>query len=150
MSSVLPGAATQYVYDFSLLDRVPEGPTSARVDAKRLLSGPTLATGKSSTVGAVLTGKHLIVTLGRQARGSGAKAHTHPNEQFNYILAGVMTGELGGETIFARAGMLGHTPATIVHTGLACPDEDLMFLAMKDTRHGIVGPPVDGKYEGPN
>jgi quercetin dioxygenase-like cupin family protein len=36
-----------------------------------------------------------------------------------------------------------------VHTGLACPDEDLVFFAMKDTRHGLVGPPVDGKYDGP-
>jgi len=25
-----------------------------------------------------------------------------------------------------------------------------VFLAIKDTRHGIVGPPVDGKYDGPN
>lgn len=150
MSSVLPGAATQYVYDFSLLDRVPEGPTSARVDAKRLLSGPTLATGKSSTVGAVLTGKHLIVTLGRQARGSGARAHTHPNEQINFIVQGVMTGEIEGEEVFAPAGTLLHTPSRAVHTGMACPDEDLVFFAMKDTRHGIVGPPVDGKYNGPN
>ena len=79
MGSVTQQPRTQYVYDFSRLDAVPEGPTSARVAAKRLLSGPTLATGKSSTVGAVLTGTHLIVTLGRQARGSGAMAHTHRN-----------------------------------------------------------------------
>lgn len=141
---------TQHVYDFAALDRVPEGPTSARVAAKRLLSGPTLETGKSSTVGAVLTGGRIIVTLGRQARGSGAKAHTHPNEQFNHILQGTMTGEITGELVFAQPGTLMHTPAQAVHTGMACPDEDLVFLAMKDTRHGIVGPPVDGKYDGPN
>jgi quercetin dioxygenase-like cupin family protein len=140
----------QYVYDFSQLDRVPDNPTSATVAARRLLSGPSLNTGKSSTVGAVLTGKHIILTLGTQARGSGAKAHTHPNEQFNYIVQGVMTGAIEGELVFAPRGALLHTPARAVHTGLACPDEDLIFLAMKDTRHGIVGPPVDGKYEGPN
>lgn len=150
MSSVLQSNATQYVYDFSSLDAVPAGPTSARVAAKRLLSGPTLATGKSSTVGAVLTGTHLIVTLGRQARGSGAKAHTHPNEQINYIVQGVMTGEIEGEQVFAPVDTLLHTPSQAVHTGMACPDEDLVFFAMKDTRHGIVGPPVDGKYNGPN
>jgi mannose-6-phosphate isomerase-like protein (cupin superfamily) len=33
--------------------------------------------------------------------------------------------------------------------GVSCPDEDLVFLAMKDTRYGISGPPVDGKYDGP-
>ena len=149
-STIARRPRTQYVYDFATLDRAPEGPTSAKVAAKRLLSGPTLETGKSSTVGAVLTGEHLIVTLGRQARGSGAKAHTHPNEQINYIVQGVMTGEIEGELVFAPRGTLLHTPALAVHTGLACPDEDLVFFAMKDTRHGIVGPPVDGKYDGPN
>jgi quercetin dioxygenase-like cupin family protein len=150
MSSVVDKPVTQHVYDFAQLDSVPSGPTSARVTAKRLLSGPTLATGKSSTVGAVLAGEYLIVTLGRQARGSGAKAHTHPNEQINFIVQGVMTGEIEGEQVFAPRGTLLHTPARAVHTGMACPDEDLVFFAMKDTRHGIVGPPVDGKYDGPN
>ena len=145
-----PAAGLQYVYDFTKLDKVPEGPTSAQVAARRLLSGATLKTGKSSTVGAVLTGERIILTLGTQARGSGAKPHTHPNEQFNYILQGTMVNEIEGELVFAGPGTLLHTPARAVHTGLACPDEDLVFLAMKDTRHGIVGPPVDGKYTGPN
>ncbi len=140
----------QYVYDFAALDRVPDGTTSAKVTARRLLSGPTLKTGKSSTVGAVLTGAHIILTLGTQARGSGANAHTHPNEQFNYIVQGTMTGEIAGELVFAPRGTILHTPGSIVHTGLACPEEDLVFLALKDTRHGITGPPVDGRYEGPN
>ena len=144
------GEAMQYVYDFATLDRVPEGPTSAQVAARRVLSGPTLATGKSSTIGAVLTGSTIILTLGTQARGSGAKPHTHPNEQFNYVLEGTMVNDIEGELVFARPGTLLHTPTSAVHTGLACPDEDLLFLAIKDTRHGIVGPPVDGQYTGPN
>lgn len=150
MTTLAKKARIQYVYDFAMLDRVPEGPTSAKVAAKKLLSGPTLETGKSSTVGAVLTGERIIVALAGQSRGSGAKAHTHPNEQFNYILQGTMTGEIAGELVFALKDTLMHTPAQAVHTGLACPDEDLIFVAMKDTRHGIVGPPVDGKYDGPN
>lgn len=150
MSSVAQQAGVQHVYDFAALDRVPEGPTSAKVAAKRLLSGPTLQTGKSSTVGAVLTGARIIVTLGTQARGSGAKAHTHPNEQFNYILQGTMMADIEGDRVFAPKGTILHTPALAVHTGLACPDEDLVFLAIKDTRHGIVGPPVDGRYDGPS
>jgi quercetin dioxygenase-like cupin family protein len=142
-------ARVQHVYDFGTLDRVPEGPTSARVAPRRLLSGDTLATAKSSTIGAALFGEHLIMALAGQARGSGAKAHTHPNEQFNLIVQGTMLAEIAGDRIFAPAGMLQHTPTGVVHTGVACPDEDLVFLAMKDTRHGIVGPPVDGKHDGP-
>ena len=150
MSDISSPARVQHVYDFATLDRVPDGPTSLKVTAKRLLSGPTLDTGKSSTVGAVLSGSHIIVTLGRQARGTGAKAHTHPNEQFNYVLEGTMMGDVEGDRVFASRGMILHTPGMAVHTGLACPDEDLVFFAIKDTRHGIVGPPVDGKYDGPN
>lgn len=140
----------QHVYDFAALDRVPDHPTSVKVSPRRLLSGPTIQTGKSSTVGAVLSGARIIVTLGRQAQGTGAKAHTHPNEQFNYILEGTMMSDVEGDRVFATPGMILHTPGMAVHTGLACPDEDLVFLAIKDTRHGIVGPPVDGKYDGPN
>jgi quercetin dioxygenase-like cupin family protein len=140
----------QHVYDFATLDRAPQGPTSLKVTERRLLSGPSLASGKSSTVGAVLSGEHIICTLGSQARGTGAKAHTHPNEQFNYILQGTMMSDIEGDRVFAPRGSILHTPGSIVHTGLACPDEDLVFLAIKDTRSGIIGPPVDGKYDGPN
>jgi quercetin dioxygenase-like cupin family protein len=140
----------QHVYDFARLDRAPEGPTSLEVTPRRLLSGPSLQTGKSSTVGAVLTGEHIICTLGRQARGTGAKAHSHPNEQFNYILMGAMMSDIEGDRVFATRGTILHTPGSVVHTGLACPDEDLVFLAIKDSRSGIIGPPVDGQYDGPN
>jgi len=150
MSSVKAQARTQHVYDFATLDKVPEGLTSLKVAARRLLSGPDLQSGKSSTVGAVLASSHIACTLGRQAQGTGAKAHTHPNEQFNYVLQGMMMNDIEGDRVFASQGMILHTPGMAVHTGLACPDEDLVFLAIKDTRHGITGPPVDGKYDGPN
>ena len=143
-------ARVQHVYDFSALDELPRGDTSLQVTAKRLLSGPSMQMGKSSTIGAVLTGRSIVCTLGRQAAGTGAKAHTHPNEQFNYILQGTMMSDIEGDRVFARPGCILHTPGSVAHTGLACPDEDLVFLAVKDTRHGIVGPPVDGKYDGPN
>src|SRR5688500_9809112 len=105
----------QYVYDFAKLDRAPEGETSLKVAARRLLSGPSLQTGKSSTVGAVLSGQHVICTLGTQARGTGAKAHTHPNEQFNYILQGVMMSDIEGDRVFAKPGSILHTPGSVVH-----------------------------------
>ncbi len=140
----------QYLYGYEELTIAPDNPTSARVEPRRVLSGPTLATGKSSTIGAVLYGEHIAVALAMQAAGSGAKAHTHPNEQFNYILQGVMVSDIAAEKqTFGGKGMIVHTPSMSVHTGQACPDEDLYFFAMKDTRHGIVGPPVDGKYDGP-
>ena len=139
----------QHVYEFAKLDRVPEGPTSAKVSPRKLLSGPTLDKGKSSTMAAVLVGDKLAIALASMVRGSGAKAHTHPNEQLNYIVQGAMYSEVEGVREVVTQGMVMHNPANAVHMGVSCPDEDLMFLAMKDTRHGITGPPVDGKYDGP-
>ena len=140
----------QYIYGYEELNTAPDNPTSARVAPRRILSGPTMQTGKSSTIGAVLYGEHVAVALAMQSAGSGAKAHTHPNEQFNYILQGVMVSDINeAMKTFGKKGMIVHTPSMSVHTGQACPDEDMYFFAMKDTRHGIVGPPVDGKYDGP-
>ena len=140
----------QYIYGYEELNTAPDNPTSARVAPRRILSGPTMETGKSSTIGAVLYGEHVAVALAMQSAGSGAKAHTHPNEQFNYILQGVMVSDINeAMKTFGKKGMIVHTPSMSVHTGQACPDEDMVFFAMKDTRHGIVGPPVDGKYDGP-
>ena len=140
----------QYIYGYEELNTAPDNPTSARVAPRRVLSGPTMETGKSSTIGAVLYGEHVAVALAMQSAGSGAKAHTHPNEQFNYILQGVMVSDINeAMKTFGKKGMIVHMPSMSVHTGQACPDEDMYFFAMKDTRHGIVGPPVDGKYDGP-
>lgn len=140
----------QYIYGYNELDVAPGNPTSAKVAPRRLLSGDTLETAKSSTIGAVLYGEHVAVALAMQAAGSGAKAHSHPNEQFNYVVQGVMVSDIAGEKqTFGSKGMIVHTPSMSVHTGQACPDEDLVFFAMKDTRHGITGPPVDGKHDGP-
>ena len=142
--------SVQHIYDFATLERAPEGSTSLAVTGRKLLSGPTLQSAKSSTVGAVLTGERIICTLGTQTAGTGAKAHSHPNEQFNYILQGTMMSDIEGDRVFASKGMILHTPGSVVHTGLACPDRDLVFLAIKDRRSGIIGPPVDGKHDGPN
>lgn len=139
----------QHVYEFAKLDRMPEGPTSAQVTPRKLLSGPSLDKGKSSTMAAVLVGDKLAIALASMVRGSGSKAHTHPNEQLNYIVQGAMYSEVEGVRDVITRGMVMHNPANDVHMGVSCPDEDLMFLAMKDTRHGITGPPVDGKYDGP-
>ena len=75
-----------------------------------MISGATIETAKSSTIGAVLYGEHVAVALAMQAAGSGAKAHTHPNEQFNYILQGAMMSDIEGDRVFASKGMILHTP----------------------------------------
>ena len=63
MTDIAEDNLVQHVYDFAKLDRAPQGATSLAVTPRRLLSGDTLETGKSSTVGAVLSGRSIICTL---------------------------------------------------------------------------------------
>lgn len=136
MSSVLQ-RGVQYVYDFAALDKVPDRPTSAKVAAKRLLSGPTLQTGKSSTVGAVLTGSHIIVALAGQARGSGAKAHTHPNEQFTFVAEGELEAQLDDQRLQVGGRCALHVPAGTAHS-LAAP-RGALVVTVQDTGCAFAG-----------
>jgi quercetin dioxygenase-like cupin family protein len=142
-------AKVQYVYDFAALDELPGGPLSCKVAASRLLSGATLATGKSTTVGPVLSGTHVHVAWLRKPRGTGSKLHTHPNEQFNFVLQGTLIADMDGQVFKVPAGHVVHIPAGMVHSHVSSPEEDVIFIAAKDTRHGIVGPAVDGRHNGP-
>jgi quercetin dioxygenase-like cupin family protein len=142
-------AKVRYVYSFDALDKMPEGPLSCNVAASPLLSGDTLATGKSTTVGPVLTGTHVHVAWLRKPRGTGSKLHTHPNEQFNFVLRGTLIADMDGQVFSVPAGHVVHIPAGMVHSHVSSPEDDAIFIAAKDTRHGLAGPPIDGIENGP-
>jgi hypothetical protein len=42
-----------------------------------------------------------------------------------------------------------YIPADVVHSALATPDGDVLFLTAKDMSHGIVGTPVDRSIDAP-
>jgi len=137
------GKSQRYVYAIDELNEMPEGLTSAVVTPKNFVSK------KSSSYGASLKGEMLQIGLIRKARGSGAKLHTHPNEQFNLVLEGKLVGEIGGYPMEVPAGSLIHMPAKVEHCTLASADGDVLFFVVKDTSHGMAGPPVDGIEDGP-
>jgi len=137
------GRRPRYVYAIDELDEMPEGPSSAVITPRNFVSK------KSSSIGASLKGEMLQVGLIRKARGSGAKLHTHPNEQFNLVLEGRLVGEIGGYPMEVPTGSLIHMPATVEHCTLASADGDVTFFVVKDTSHGMAGPPVDGIEDGP-
>ena len=140
---------TRFVYNLDNLERAPEGPNSCAAAPSRLLSGDSLATGKSTTRGPVLSGSHVHIAWVVKPRGTGSKLHTHPNEQFNYVLKGTLIADIDGQVLRVPAGHVIHIPAGMPHSHVSSPEEDVHFIAAKDTRHGIVGPPVDGKLNGP-
>jgi quercetin dioxygenase-like cupin family protein len=135
--------SVRYVYAIDQLDAVPAGISSAKVVPKNYVSG------KSSSFGAALSGAALHVGVIHKARGSGAKQHTHPNEQFNVVLAGKLLGEIDGAPMEVTPYGLIHMPAGIRHCTAASAGGDLTVFVVKDTSHGLSGPPVDGVEDGP-
>jgi quercetin dioxygenase-like cupin family protein len=137
------GGDVRYVYRWDELDRVPEHQCSAKVTPRAHVSK------KSSSYGAALSGDKIHVGLIRKPRGSGAKLHTHPNEQFNIVLEGALEAEIDGQSVRVPSHHVIHMPAGVVHSTVASAEGDVMFFVAKDTRHGLAGPPVDGIEDGP-
>lgn len=106
-------------------------------------------TGYSTSEGGVVEGERILVGYIYKPRGTGSRPHKHPNEQFNYVLKGTLQVEIDGQTFLAPAGTLVHVPANMVHSMVATPDEDVIFLAIKDLSHGIIGKAADGSMTGP-
>jgi quercetin dioxygenase-like cupin family protein len=81
----------------------------------------------------------MIVALMRMPAGTGAEPHSHPNEQWIYILEGTFEADVGGQKVTARAGSVVYVPADVVHSGGATPDADVLFFTVKDASHGLHG-----------
>jgi quercetin dioxygenase-like cupin family protein len=106
-------------------------------------------TGYSTSHGGVVEGDRMLVGYIHKPRGTGSRMHTHKNEQFNYVVQGTLTGTVNGKRVIAPAGTLIYIPAHAPHMLMATPEEDVIFIAIKDLAQGIIGKAVDGTMEGP-
>ena len=106
-------------------------------------------TGYSTSRGGVVEGERMQVGYIHKERGTGSRPHKHPNEQFNYVVQGTLRVEMDGQTFMAAAGTLVYVPANMVHSMVATGEEDVIFIAIKDLSHGIVGMAADGTMAGP-
>jgi quercetin dioxygenase-like cupin family protein len=100
-----------------------------------ILGGPDYSTAN----GACVEGDRMIVGLMRMPAGTGAEAHSHPNEQWIYILEGTFKGEVGGKSFEAKAGSVLYIPSNVVHSGKATKDGDVVFFTVKDASYGLQG-----------
>ena len=107
-------------------------------------------TGYSTSHGGVVEGTRMLFGYIHKPRGTGSRMHSHPNEQFNYVVKGTLKGSVNGKRVLAPAGTLIYIPANAPHTLVSTPDEDVIFLALKDLSHGIIGKAVDGTMAGPH
>lgn len=127
----LKGGESTYQYNLAEVEKVPAG------------------TGYSTSHGGVVEGERMLVGYIHKPRGTGSRMHSHPNEQFNLVVKGTLTGSVNGKPINAPAGTLIYIPANAPHTLVSTPDEDVIFVAIKDLSHGIIGKAVDGTMAGP-
>ena len=101
----------------------------------RIEGGPDYST----AVGACIEGDRMMVALMRMPAGTGAEPHSHPNEQWIYIVEGTFAGNVGGRDVTAKAGSVVYIPANVVHSGKATPEADVVFFTAKDTSHSLHG-----------
>ena len=106
-------------------------------------------TGYSTAHGGVIEGKRMLVGYIHKPRGTGSRMHSHKNEQFNLVVKGTLKGSVDGKRVIAPAGTLIYIPANAPHTLVSTPDEDVIFIAIKDLSQGIIGKAVDGTMAGP-
>lgn len=134
---------TRYVYNLEDLAEVPRGPSSCAV-----APGRTSAAGpgdKSTTRGPVLSGSHVHIGRVVRPRGIGSPLHSHPNEQFNYVLQGTLIADIDGQVLRVPPGHVIHIPAGMVHSHVSSADEDVLFILAKDTRDGTALPAAGEK-----
>ncbi len=100
-----------------------------------ILGGPDYSTANGSCV----EGDRMIVGLMRMPAGTGAEPHSHPNEQWIYILEGTFLATIGGKEIAAKPGSVLYVPADMVQSGKASAAGDVVFFTVKDAAHSLHG-----------
>ena len=109
-----------------------------------------LAPEMTTSAGALVEGDKIYVGLVHKARCSGSQPHRHPFEQFNYVLKGTLKAWVDGKEELVTVGGLIHVPANTLHTIVATPEEDVIFLMAKEvTPMGVAGIPEDPHAKGP-
>ncbi len=121
----------RYTFDLAHLHKIDAGP------------------GYSTAHGPVIEGDRIQVGMIRMPTGTGARPHSHPNEQWIYVIQGTLECEVAGVKSRVPPGSLIYVPANAVHWVLAIPGEDVIFFTAKDMTHGIVGTAVDTSVASP-
>jgi len=121
----------QYTFDLGKLNTIDAGPTY------------------STSHGPVVEGDRIQIGLMRMPKGTGSRPHSHPNEQWIYVMQGTLESEVAGVKSRGGVGSLIYIPANAVHSALATPEADVVFLTAKDMSHGISGTATDTSVSGP-
>ena len=93
----------------------------------------------TTATGPCVEGDRMIVALMRMPAGTGAVAHSHPNEQWIYILEGTFRAKIGDSEVVAKPGSVVYVPSNVIHSAEATPEADVVFFTVKDASHSLHG-----------
>jgi len=105
----------------------------ARVNS--IMGGPDY----SNVFGGVVEGERMIAALMRMPAGGGSVPHSHPNEQWVFVLEGTMDSTVDGQRRLVKPGEAIYIPANVVHFATATAEKDVVFFTVKDASHGLHG-----------
>lgn len=93
----------------------------------------------SSVYGPCVEGDRMMIGLMRMPAGTGSDPHSHPNEQWVYVLEGSQEWEIEGKRSTVGPGSAIYVPANAIHHAKATEDGDVVFFTVKDTSYGLHG-----------
>jgi len=102
----------------------------------------------SSAYGSVIVGERMQVAMVHKEKGTGSRLHSHPNEQFNYVLRGKIRAKVEEEEKMIGPGDLVYISADASHYLVAVSEGGADYFVVKDTSWGIAGAAVDGEKTG--
>ena len=111
----------EYVFDLKKVNQIMGGPEYSPV------------------YGACVEGDRMIVALMRAPAGKMGEPHSHPNEQWIYVLEGEFEFRIDDQVHRVGPGGLIYVPADKIHQGGATAAKDAVFFTCKDATHGLHG-----------
>jgi quercetin dioxygenase-like cupin family protein len=104
-------------------------------NVNRIMGGP----GYSPVFGGCVEGERMIVALMRYPAGKPSDPHSHPNEQWIFVLEGELEMRFDGPWLKAGPGEVFYVPAGKVHQAANNGDKDVVFFTCKDASAGLHG-----------
>jgi quercetin dioxygenase-like cupin family protein len=93
----------------------------------------------SPVFGGCVEGERMIVALMRYPAGQPSEPHSHPNEQWIFVLEGELEMQLDGAWHKAGPGEVFYVPANKVHRAANNGERDVVFFTCKDAAAGLHG-----------
>jgi len=104
-------------------------------DVNTIKGGP----GYSPVFGGCVEGERMIVALMRYPAGQPSDAHSHPNEQWIFILEGELELQFDGKWLKGGPGHVFYVPANKIHKARNEGKQDVVFFTCKDAAAGLHG-----------